>query len=354
VICFSPNRQIRRLWSQSVLTIPAILLCSNVFGFSFSPFAHPQNRVDTKAEDKKRGIALYEQNHFREAVEALRKATKADQHDHEAWYFLGLALIRNKDLKGASQSFETVLKLNPEFAPGHAGLAYALLLRNKPIEAMREAQAALALNKKIPDAHYIIGVVQLREGNREDALKHAEEVIRLDARFAPAYLLKSEALVGFLEDVRVGMPVESRDDRVARYREAAAALEKYLELNPDVEDKPVLTAQLDGLRFHMRVASGTESVFSGKDVTVKARVLYKPEPAYTPAARQNQITGTVILIAIFAADGNVRYIIAVRGLPFGLTEASIRAAQRIKFVPAMVNDKPVSMWMQLEYNFAIF
>ena len=37
-----------------------------------------------------------------------------------------------------------------------------------------------------------------------------------------------------------------------------------------------------------------------------------------------------------------------------VTEVSIGAARRIKFVPATLNGKPVSMFMQLEYNFSLY
>ena len=40
--------------------------------------------------------------------------------------------------------------------------------------------------------------------------------------------------------------------------------------------------------------------FSWQDVTTKARVLSKPEPQYTEEARKNQITGTVVLRAVFS------------------------------------------------------
>jgi TonB family protein len=92
-------------------------------------------------------------------------------------------------------------------------------------------------------------------------------------------------------------------------------------------------------------------IFSGKDVTSKARVLEKPEPTYTEAASQNQITGTVVLRAVFSSDGSVTNIHTVSGLPDGLTERAIAAAKQIRFVPATKDGHPVSMWMQLEYNF---
>jgi TonB family protein len=95
-------------------------------------------------------------------------------------------------------------------------------------------------------------------------------------------------------------------------------------------------------------------IFSGRDVTSKARVLSKPEPQYTEEARKNQITGTVVLRAVFSSGGQVTQIRAISGLPNGLTERAIAAARQIRFVPATKDGRPVSMWMQLEYNFNLY
>lgn len=95
-------------------------------------------------------------------------------------------------------------------------------------------------------------------------------------------------------------------------------------------------------------------VFNGKDVNTKARVLSKPEPQYTEEARKNQVTGTVILRAVFTSGGQVTNISARSGLPYGLTERAIAAARQIKFVPATKDGRPVSMYIQLEYNFNLY
>jgi len=95
-------------------------------------------------------------------------------------------------------------------------------------------------------------------------------------------------------------------------------------------------------------------IFSGKDVNTKARVLSKPEPQYTEEARKNQITGTVILRAVFTSGGQVANISARSGLPYGLTERAIAAARQIKFVPATKDGHAVSMYIQLEYNFNLY
>jgi len=94
--------------------------------------------------------------------------------------------------------------------------------------------------------------------------------------------------------------------------------------------------------------------FSGAEVEQRARLLLKPEPQYTEEARRNQVEGTVVLRVVFASSGEVVQIRATRTLPFGLTERAIAAARQIRFVPAMKAGHPVSVFMQLEYNFNLY
>lgn len=94
-----------------------------------------------------------------------------------------------------------------------------------------------------------------------------------------------------------------------------------------------------------------ETVFAGKEVHRKARLISKPEPTYTSRAESEGITGTVVLRAVFSHTGNVTNIRTLADLPHGLTERAIEAARQIKFVPAMKDGRYVSMWIQLEYNF---
>lgn len=95
----------------------------------------------------------------------------------------------------------------------------------------------------------------------------------------------------------------------------------------------------------------TEPIIPAKDLDTKVRLISKPEPTYTDAARSKWITGTVVLKALLTGDGTVSMIQVVQGLPEGLTERAIAVARQIKFIPATKNGKNVSMWLQLEYNF---
>jgi len=97
-----------------------------------------------------------------------------------------------------------------------------------------------------------------------------------------------------------------------------------------------------------------ERVFPPKDLTLRARVLSKPEPQYTEEARKAGITGTVVLNVVFSRTGQVTNIRAVQTLCCGLTEKAIAAARSIRFIPAMRNGQVVSTYMHLEYNFNLY
>jgi hypothetical protein len=57
---------------------------------------------------------------------------------------------------------------------------------------------------------------------------------------------------------------------------------------------------------------------------------------------------------VFSRTGQVTNIQAVQPLCCGLTEKAIAAARQIRFVPATREGQPVSVRMQLEYNFNLY
>jgi len=88
--------------------------------------------------------------------------------------------------------------------------------------------------------------------------------------------------------------------------------------------------------------------------TRKALLLYRPEPGYTESARQKNVSGTVRLRVLLRADGTAKVLRVVKGLPEGLTEKAIQAAEQVKFKPAERDGRPASSVITLEYNFNIY
>lgn len=98
-------------------------------------------------------------------------------------------------------------------------------------------------------------------------------------------------------------------------------------------------------------STDSEKVYKATEVDTRLEIKSQPEITYSSDAAGERIIGTVILRCIFTSKGTVTDIRVIQGLPNGLTEKAIEAAKKIKFIPATKNGVPVSMWMQLEYNF---
>jgi tetratricopeptide (TPR) repeat protein len=350
--------QIKRAQSLNRSITLSICLITLCLLNPYNQRALSQTITDVNINDRELGQKLYREHKYSEAAAVFKKATKRDKTDADSWYYLGLISLQQNDFKNATKAFETAVKLRPNSAAAHTGLAYAFLLRNKLKEGLTEAERAIALDANSADAHYVYAAANLRLGARDKALRGAERAIELNKGFSNAYLVKSQALVQFSGDVIVQGIAASREEQTNRYREAATALETYLQLTPSSSDSKLWQEQLEALKFHVATRSSANreqyDIYTGRDVTTKARLISKPEPRYTEEARRNQTTGTVILRVVFAADGKVKHIVVIQVLPDGLTWRSIDAAKKIKFIPATLNGRPVSMFIQLEYNFNLY
>lgn len=95
-------------------------------------------------------------------------------------------------------------------------------------------------------------------------------------------------------------------------------------------------------------------IFSGRDVTERARILTKPNPQYTDSARKYRVQGSVTIRAVLSREGQVTNIRATNSLPHGLTEKAIEAARGIKFEPAVKDGRKVSQYILLEYHFNLY
>lgn len=347
-----------------------------VLGTSTSTNA--QQTASNPSEARDLGIQLYNQGDTKAATKALSAAVRKNKEDGEAWYYLGLATLRGNDLKKAQKAFETAVKLRPNFVPAHTALSNSLLFTSRVGEAENEAQRALSLDPQNAEAHYLLGEIRLMKRSCGEAMEHAKRAIKSAPNFAFGYLLMSQSLVcnyaetslkpftfnGTVFRTSAGAEGITREQRLAsikrvaqQFSEAAENLENFLQLDPQDEDSSMWKDQLAALRVHSEPAQKPDAertIFLGIEATTNAHVLAKPEPAYTQAAKEAQIAGTVVLRAVFAADGTVNNVLVVGSLPKGLTQRAIEAARKIKFIPAEINGKPVSVFMQIEYNFNLY
>lgn len=137
-----------------------------------------------------------------------------------------------------------------------------------------------------------------------------------------------------------------------RLAHAPECVERYLRFVGGVS--AFERAQLEAFRGHalgFREPDGPRAVFVMSEVDERARITFKPEPGFTESARRQNLVGKVRLRAVLGSDGAVRHVFVVKGMPEGLTELCVAAAEKIKFKPALKGGRPVSQFIVLEYNF---
>ncbi|HEX8776393.1 MAG TPA: TonB family protein [Pyrinomonadaceae bacterium] len=294
-------------------------------------------------EDTARGIKLYQQGDAKKAIEVLQKVVKNRPADADAWYYLGLSFKGIGAEGSARLAFEHVVDLRPNFADALAKLAYTLILANEPARALQMAERAMMAGDRSAEAHYTIAEASLRQDAPEKALEEAEKALKIKPDLLLALLTKGMAHYG-----------------LKQYEKAADSFFTLLLMSPNNVDAEAWQIQLEHLRRSAaRVKENQPStqeapVLRPSQVTVKARLLSKPEPQYTEEARLAGVSGTVVLRAVFSSDGTVKNLFINRWLPFGLTTRAVQAAQRMRFSPATIDGRPVSQYIQIEYNFNLY
>jgi len=103
-----------------------------------------------------------------------------------------------------------------------------------------------------------------------------------------------------------------------------------------------------------KISQSNEPIYEINEVDTKAIILSKPKAEYTKEARQNVVTGAVLLEVILSSTGEVKGIKVLSQLPHGLTDKAIEAVQMVKFKPAVKDGRSVSQRVKFEYNFDVY
>lgn len=216
-------------------------------------------------------------------------------------------------------------------------------------EAIKVLRDAAKRYNNLRAWHYL-GLALEKKGKTKDARKAHEQAAKLGEALVESQM---EQVRTFDDYARLMNPIS------AELAEAGLSAQRYLALegNPSRSKREQWTLRAETLLGFEEMAKGgpdAQLIFKSSQVDVKARILSKPEATYTEEARRRMVKGTVVVRAILAANGRVLGVVPIRTLPAGLTGQSLRAARQIRFIPAMKDGKPVSVSVQVEYNFNIY
>lgn len=188
---------------------------------------------------------------------------------------------------------------------------------------------------------YDEAVSRLYRKDYAKALEGAEAALKADPGFAPASLLKSEALVGlFKKKYGTENKLMSMEEPFRLLREAAESLDSYLKATPNAPDAPALLERLEALTLYGQLADRADAartLFAPKEVTTKARLAR--DPLRSPPIER----GTVTTMVVLSAEGRVKHVMLLD--PVGEEEKMgeyLRAVGSLKFTPAIKDGRQVS------------
>ena len=322
------------------------LFCALLFSAS-TIFAQQQT-------DREKGFELYKKGSYKESAAVLEKFVKATPNDSEARTFLALSQLKIGKVKDAVKMLDKSLELNPNQPNARKAYAYALLLRGKVKESVNQITNLKAMQPQLDaESFYILGWANLRLGNYDESLENAEQAVRLNPKMPEAFYLKAQAIMN-----RRNVPTDYAAI-AAKYGSAADNIGKFIVLSAALPDAPYWTGQQETLKVFAAYYTEKEKNKGAADAEDAAnntplKIIAKPRASYTDQARQAGISGTIRLMVAFTESGKVENVLVLTSLGYGLDWEAVKAAKGIKYEPEMRNGKPVTSVKTVEYTFTIY
>src|ERR1700722_232400 len=182
----------------------------------------------TKGVSLELGIAYYKKSDFPKAIEYLKKATAADPANNEAiqllglsyylgghpadaipllekvqgWYsranvdaayILGICYIQTRNYDQARKAFGKMFDVPGDSAPAYLFTARMLLRQEYDPVAEEYAQKAVALDPKLPLAHFLLGELYLYKSRADEAIAEFQKEQAINPAHAATYYKLADA-----------------------------------------------------------------------------------------------------------------------------------------------------------------
>jgi type IV pilus biogenesis/stability protein PilW len=179
------------------------------------PSAERKKEADARM---RMGITYIEQRNLPMAMRELTKASELDPGNPEVEMGLGLAYQARGDLSKAEEHFRRAIDKKPDYADARNNLGIVLAERKEYDAAIREFEAAAAnVMYQTPErAFFNVGEAYRAKGDPVRAEGAYRRALRVNDRYAPAYIALSGVLGG-----------------QGKWDDAATALARCVELLPD-------------------------------------------------------------------------------------------------------------------------
>ncbi len=307
-----------------------------------------------QTSELERAIELYRQGSYASSLTILdRLAKTTGKQDASVWNYLGLNYLKIDDMREARKMFENAAKLAPSDSTIQSNYGFVMLSERELTKAREAFTKAIELNSNNSSAYFLRGTMNFWESNLDGALVDATRATELEKDLALAYVLKAEVLLAkFGTQVPSGKPTAEHlkliDQAITTLEDCNAACSPEARAERD--------ARISGLRVFKEYFErgntivGDDERLNGENIT-PVRIISQPRPEMTNIAIRNSVSGVVRALALFDSSGRVTQAIVVKALGYGLDGEAILALRGVRFRPATLNGKPVSVVKMVEYSF---
>jgi tetratricopeptide (TPR) repeat protein len=140
------------------------------------------------------GLSYYLSGRPAEAIPYLEKVQSwFPRANVDAAYILGIAYIQTKDYLHARTAFARMFDVSPDSAAAYLFTARMLLRQEFDPVAEEYAQKAVALDPKLPLAHYLLGELHLYKSRVPEAIAEFEKELGLNPAHAATYYKLADA-----------------------------------------------------------------------------------------------------------------------------------------------------------------
>lgn len=181
----------------------------------------------------RRGQERAQNNDYKGAIALFDEAVKMHPTFAAAYYEKGTAQLKEKDLDGALGSFVKAIEVKPDYLEAKYGVGYTQFQKKNYDVAAAIFDDVIRQKRDIPEAHMYMGISLLQLKNIDAA----------EASFRSAISVRDGESVALAHKYLGGIYMQKK-----RNAEAAAELQRYLELVPKAPDADRLKATIEDLK----------------------------------------------------------------------------------------------------------
>lgn len=150
-----------------------------------SAYDEAANSPDVPARIGELGMYYHAVGNSLDAIPCFDRASRLEPKELRWWYYLALAHIATYNTQKAIESFESAIRVDPNYPAAMVQLA-DLLQESDPSRSLELYQAALKLSPWDARAHLGLGEVALQKGDLDGAETHITKTLELAPKFGEA------------------------------------------------------------------------------------------------------------------------------------------------------------------------